>query len=285
MGVTHTSILNGLYPGALTTYIVELNPVVRLITKRTLGYEISKSIEPKHFKDALVLITTPPGSHQELASIASEHGATSIFVEKPFGLYDKRVIANTKIKAGYVLRFTEVAQKLKEIIRTEGCRKISLEYNSFTLAKKPRGWRNGKYGGVLNEMGSHLIDLILHLTGKNEFSILKTSCKSVVTNQDDIVFTKGYIGEIEFDLSLNWVKKDCRKPVWSGKVTTERRDILFDQQSISTGFTPNQVDYYVRGREFSLQMKHFVQMDESVICSSVEANTVHDVIETIKGKQ
>ena len=81
---------------------------------------------------------------------------------------------------------------------------------------------------------------------------------------------------------MNWVNSDYRKPVWSGFVQTLKRTVSFDQQSIDEGFEAASVDYYVRGRDFSLQMKHFVENDKSIICNSKEANSVHDVITKIK---
>ena len=56
-----------------------------------------------------------------------------------------------------------------------GCVKISLDYSSHTLTKPPKGWRNTEYGGVLNEMGSHLIDLMLYLVGSHEFRCIALS--------------------------------------------------------------------------------------------------------------
>ena len=133
-------------------------------------------------------------------------------------------------------------------------------------------------------MGSHLIDLMLYLGSGQEFRVLNSSIQSVISEVDDIVKVKGLLGEIEVELSLNWVNPDYRKPVWSGFIETSNQTILFDQQSIEVGFDAASVDYYVRGRDFSLQMKHFIENDKSIICNSRQANAVHDVITKIKEK-
>ena len=284
MGVTHTSIINGLYPNTFEFILVEPNSKVSIITRKTLGYKVVCDINEINVEDAVVLITTPPSIHRLLCDNVLSRGARSVFVEKPFGLFDKRVDDDPRISVGYVLRFSEVAQKLKSIITQEGCAKISLDYSSHTLTKPPKGWRNTEYGGVLNEMGSHLIDLMLYLGGSQEFKVLNSSIESVISKVDDIVSVKGLLGEIEVELSLNWVNPDYRKPVWSGFVETSRQTIRFDQQSIDGGFEVASVDYYVRGRDFSLQMKHFIENDKSIICNSKEANSVHDVITKIKEK-
>lgn len=284
MGVTHSAIINGLYPELFELTIVEPNYKISRITRKTLGYNIVSDINDISINDAIVLVTTPPSIHSSLCNNVLSRGARSVFVEKPFGLFDKRVNDDTRISVGYVLRFSEVAQKLKALIQEEGCIRISLDYSSHTLTKPPKGWRNSEYGGVLNEMGSHLIDLMLYLGGEQEFKVISSSVQSVISDVDDIVSVKGILGDIEVELSLNWVNSDYRKPVWSGYVETSRRTIRFDQQSIDDGFEAATVDYYVRGRDFSLQMKHFVENDKSIICNSKEANAVHDVITQIKEK-
>jgi predicted dehydrogenase len=284
MGVTHTAIINGLYPKAFDFIIVEPNKIVSRITLKTLGYNIVSDLDEIVLADAIVLITTPPSVHSVLCENVLSRGARSVFVEKPFGLFDKRVNDDSRISAGYVLRFSEVVQKLKSLIQQEGCTKISLDYSSHTLTKPPKGWRNSEYGGVINEMGSHLIDLILYLGGGQEFKVLNSTIQSVISDVDDIVKVKGILGDMEVELSLNWVNPNYRKPVWSGFIETSKRTVRFDQQSVDGGFNVASVDYYVRGRDFSLQMKHFIENDKSIICNSKEANIVHDVITKIKEK-
>lgn len=284
MGITHSSIINGLYPNSFEYVLVDPNKQVARITRKTLGYRVLPNLNEITLKDAIVLITTPPFLHSSLCDMALAGGARAVFVEKPFGLFDKRVKDDSKISVGYVLRFSEITQSLKALIQEEGCSRISLDYSSHTLTKPPKGWRNSEYGGVLNEMGSHLIDLMLYLGGGKEFKVSSSSIQSVVSDVDDIVAVKGLLGDIEVELSLNWVNPDYRKPVWSGIVETSKQTVRFDQQSIDLGFEVASVDYYVRGRDFSLQMKHFIENDKRIICNSTEANYVHDIITKIKEK-
>lgn len=284
MGITHTSIINGLYPSKYQFILVEPDAKVSRITRKSLGYQVVSDVKKVFLNEAIVLIATPPSIHNSLCDFVLSRGARAVFVEKPFGLFDQRVKDDKRISVGYVLRFSEVAQKLKALIEVEGCTKICLDYSSYTLTKPPKGWRNSEHGGVLNEMGSHLIDLMLYLGGNKEFKILNSSIQSIVSEVDDIVMVKGLLGDIQIELSFNWVNSDYRKPVWSGFVETPKQTVCFDQQSIDGGFEAESVDYYVRGRDFSLQMKHFIENDKSIICNSKEANRVHDVITKIKAK-
>lgn len=282
MGVTHTSIISGLYPERFDFEVVEPNWKIRLLTKRTLGYRLFGDLQDVDLSGKTVLITTPPHTHESLCNQAIKGGARAIFVEKPFGLFDNRVSESTLITVGYVLRFTEVAQELKSIIQEEGCQRISLDYTSHTLTKRPKGWRNSVHGGVLNEMGSHLIDLLFYLLGNQDLEVSESQIQSVVSDVDDIVRVRGMLGESSVELNLNWVESSSRKPVWSGRLVTSEREVVFDQQSIEGGFKLSQVGYYVRGRDFSDQMKHFIEGDTSIRCDATQANKVHDAITKIK---
>ena len=284
MGITHASIINGLYPAIFNFEIVETNLFIKKVTEKSFGYVVHRSTKTVDFRDALVLITTPPFFHEETVASAIKGGALSIFVEKPFGLHDKRVVDSSIISVGYVLRFTEVAQQLKKIVNLQGCNKIKLMYNSNTITAIPKGWRNTEYGGVLNEMGSHLIDLAFYISGNKSFEIVSSRFESVISNVDDKVIISAYLGSVEFELTLNWVNSGYRKPVWSGEIITNEGVVNFDQQSIDMGIDYSQVDYYVRGRDFSLQMKHFIELIPDIKATSKEANAVHDFIVAAKRK-
>ena len=144
MGVTHTSIINGLYPKSFSYTLIETDKKISRITQKTLGYRVASSLDEISIKDAIVLITTPPSIHSSLCDMVISKGARSVFVEKPFGLFDKRVQDDPRISVGYVLRFSEVTQKLKALIQEEECVRISLDYSSHTLTKPPKGWRNSR---------------------------------------------------------------------------------------------------------------------------------------------
>lgn len=286
MGITHTSIIEGLFPQKFNIAVVEPSRLIRLISKRTLGYEFHDRIQGLDFADSYVIIAAPPFAHKEITEYVLNCGAKAVFVEKPYGLFDNKITPDERVRVGYVLRFTEVAEKLRRLKEEQGCKKIHVHYESNTIEKKPSGWRNGPYGGVLNEMGSHLIDLVFFVLGSNEFQISDFKLTSVLSDVDDIVFIRGIIADSEFEISLNWVSKESRKPVWSGMLETlSGEKIKFDQQSISSGFTPNSVKYYVRGREFSRQLEHFVQNDMTIACNSEQANRVHDFISVIKSEK
>ncbi|MDG1849886.1 MAG: Gfo/Idh/MocA family oxidoreductase [Flavobacteriales bacterium] len=283
MGLTHFSILNGLYP-KLKFYIVEPNKIFRKIVEKNIKAKFYK--DDSNLKEAfdLTLITTPPSIHLMLLKNSINRGDKKIFIEKPFGghtniNYD---LSANKIYIGYVLRFNPCIQWVKKHINPEEINSIHGQYLSNTIEKKPSGWRNGPFSGVLNEMGSHVIDLIQYITEANEMDVTSSIKESVVSDVDDIVdATLKTKNGVSVSMYFNWVKKDVRKPVFS--IEIEKKDGLkyfVDQQQIkeydkngvlinrlSVADLAEAVPYYLRGIDFTKQMTDL--MDEGSIMANI----------------
>ena len=109
------------------------------------------------------------------------------------------------------------------------------QYLSNTIEKKPKGWRNSTYSGVLNEMGSHVIDLILYIIENDNMDVLFSKKESIVSDIDDIVEAKlKTSNDISISMYFNWVKKDVRKPIFGLEI--EMKDgykYSIDQQQIN----------------------------------------------------
>ena len=103
MGMTHTSILGGLFPDKINFEIVEPNFYVRSIFKNTLKYKCHNSINDVDLENSKVLITTPPSTHKFLTEYSLTNGASNIFVEKPFGLFDNKIINDDRISVDMFL--------------------------------------------------------------------------------------------------------------------------------------------------------------------------------------
>lgn len=176
MGLTHYSILNQIVKNASFT-IIDPNKKLKLITKKNLRgnfYSNDGHInEPFDYS----FVCTPPIYHVSTVEKCLKRGDKNIFVEKPFGGNpDDFSILNGdegKCRIGYVLRFNPIIQWIKENINTNDIYKVEGSFCSNTIEKKPKGWRNGVYSGVLNEMGSHIIDLIVYLFDFNGPTIVE----------------------------------------------------------------------------------------------------------------
>jgi predicted dehydrogenase len=300
MGLTHFSILNGLDP-SLDFSVIEPNKILRNILKKNINAKFYA--DDSTLKEAydITLITTPPSIHVKLMQNSLRRGDRKIFVEKPFGGFSNTNFNSisdlSSVFIGYVLRFNPCIQWIKSNINPKEIKSVNGQYLSNTIEKKPKGWRNGKFSGVCNEMGSHVIDLIQYVTNENEVELISSEVKSVISDIDDIVEAKLKTkNKIDVSLYFNWVNKKVRKPVFG--IDIEMKDgykYCIDQQQInkyksnefiskvSVTDLAKKVPYYLRGVDFTDQMIDLIN-DNKIMSTAAEALNVNNIISKILNK-
>ena len=300
MGLTHFSILNGLYP-EIKFSVIEPNKILRIILKKNINAKFysddSNLDEPFDF----TLITTPPSIHLQLMKKSLMRGDKKIFVEKPFGGFSNTSLQSlsdlNSVYIGYVLRFNPCIQWVKSNINPDEIKSIHGQYLSNTIEKKPKGWRNGKFSGVCNEMGSHVIDLIQYIINENELDLIGSKVKSIISDVDDIVEANlKSKNEIDISLYFNWVNKIVRKPIFG--IDIEMKDgykYCIDQQQInkykgdefikkvSVTDLAKTVPYYLRGVDFTDQMIDLIN-DNKIMATASQALSVNNTIAKILNK-
>ena len=293
MGITHYSILNSILLDANFTFI-EPNKMLNLISKKNIKGNFLTSDDKIKKSFDLTLITTPPFIHKELTEKCINRGDKVVFVEKPFGGHSNTSfdLKEKNIFIGYVLRFNPIVNWIKENINPDDVLECSAKYLSNTIEKKPTGWRNDQYSGVLNEMGSHVLDMINYLFKIEDFQITKSELNSVVSDVDDEVKVSLLSKERNFNFYFNWVDKSLRKPVFQGEIKLKNNDfIIFDQQkivirkekeeqTISVVDLDQQIPFYIRGVDFTKQMQDLVDK-RKVACTLDEAITVNRLMKEI----
>lgn len=296
MGLTHYAILNQLILNAEFIFI-DPNHKVNYFTKRNLNATILHNDKELHSNYDYALICTPPMFHFPILQKCIHNDISNIFVEKPFGgITDDLSILNNcnlKITVGYVLRFNPIVQWVKKFININDVEKVEGFYFSNTIEKKPRGWRNGLYSGVTNELGSHIIDLSIYLFGLSNPTLINKKLRSVISDVDDIVIADFSQNNIHFHYQFNWVNKEFRKPVFKFKITLKDSSvIIFDQQKlehfknqklfkrITTVDLSINVPFYLRGIDFTAQMQDFIGVQQTM-ASVQEAILTRHIINKI----
>jgi predicted dehydrogenase len=298
MGLTHFSILNGLNP-EINFSVIEPNKILRALLKKNINANFYA--DDSSLKEAfdITLITTPPSIHLQLLEKSVNRGDKKIFIEKPFGGYTNiklnKISEASSIHIGYVLRFNPCIQWVKTNINPENIKSIHGQYLSNTIEKKPTGWRNGSYSGVLNEMGSHVIDLIQYIVGNDQIDILSSKKESIISDIDDIVeATLKTKSDISVSMYFNWVKKDVRKPLFG--IEIEMKDGIkysIDQQQVNK-YNSNgdfiekvavtdlakAVPFYLRGVDFTEQMLDLLG-EQKIMATVNDALAVNTLMEKI----
>ena len=298
MGLTHFSILNGLNPD-LDFSVIEPNKILRKILQKNINAKFYADDSSLKQAFDITLITTPPSIHLQLLEKSINRGDKKIFVEKPFGGYTNTNLNNipesNSIYIGYVLRFNPCIQWVKTNLNPLDIKSIHGQYLSNTIEKKPTGWRNGSFSGVLNEMGSHVIDLIQYIVGNDQMEVLSSKKESIVSDIDDIVeATLKTKNDISISMYFNWVKKEIRKPVFGIEIQMkDGSKYSIDQQQInkysSTGDfiekvavtdLAKPVPFYLRGVDFTDQMLDLLG-DNKIMASINDALAVNTLMEKI----
>jgi len=299
MGLTHFTILNGLN-SEIDFTIIEPNKFLRSLLKTNFDKVTFYKDDSSLYKAFdITLITTPPFIHLELLKKSINRGDKKIFVEKPFGGYTnttKDPLFNSKnLYIGYVLRYNPCIQWAKSNILTKDILSIKGQFLSNTLEKKPVGWRNGHFSGVLNEVGSHVIDLIQYILGTSSMDVQSANKQSIISDVDDILDAELKTDtNVTVSLHFNWVKKEIRKPIFSleilmkdgTKYFLDQQQVLFyndigkNIDKISVTDISESVPFYLRGIDFTKQMEDLLD-DCSVMANVNDGLGVNKIIKKI----
>jgi predicted dehydrogenase len=298
MGLTHFSILNSLN-SEIEFSVIEPSKILRTILKKNINAKFYADDSTLKEPFDITLITTPPFAHLQLLAKSKKRGDKKIFIEKPFGGYTNINIENglelNSVSIGYVLRFNPCIQWVKANINSQDIKSIHGQYLSNTIEKKPTGWRNGPFSGVLNEMGAHIVDLMQYIIGTNQMDVISSKKESIISDVDDVVEASlKTSNDISVSIYLNWVKKDVRKPIFG--IDIEMKNGIkysIDQQQINKYNTNGEfiekvavtglakaVPFYLRGVDFTDQMLDLLGGQE-IMASLNDALGVNRIMEKI----
>lgn len=297
MGLTHYAILNQLIQNADVT-LVDLDKKVNFFAKKNVAAKFQSDVEKLNKSFDVAVICTPPMFHLSTIKACIERGDKTIFVEKPFGgVKDNYSLVEkhpNKVKIGYVMRFVPIIKWVKENIAVDQIVKFEGSYFSNTIEKKPKGWRNGSYSGVLNEMGSHIIDLAVSILGIQKFEVVNKKVTSVISDIDDVVDFDLISNGIPCNFHFDWVNKKYRKPVFNLKIFlrdgsyykidqqkvelfSERDDLI---KKITTVDLAASCPFYLRGVEFTHQMQDLIG-EQKTLATVEEALVTRRIIKEI----
>lgn len=174
MGLLHSAILNSI-PRVKVVAVTETEKLVASFLKNANVFTVYKDYKKMIENESLdlVYITTPVAFHVPIATFCAEK-KIYFFIEKPLGrnfeecvtLCDEVIKNKIFTMVGFYLRYSETFSKVKELLENQAIGKITKINSSVyqtQLLRKPSGWRFKKKssgGGVLIDLGIHLIDLL-----------------------------------------------------------------------------------------------------------------------------
>jgi predicted dehydrogenase len=179
MGLLHAGIFNSLEGCRISAIAEKDRFVTSILSKYLPGVNIYRDYEAMIEKEDLdiIAITTPVYLHKMMIEKAIDH-YLNIFVEKPLALNGKEcrsILAKNcraKTEVGYPRRFMDTYNLAKNIIDASTLGDANYCHSQLFVGqifKQGRGWlydpaKSG--GGVLMDLGSHVVDLLHHLFGE-----------------------------------------------------------------------------------------------------------------------
>ncbi len=294
MGISHLSIL-GAHDSVEVVGVCDTTKLVlgalQKYTKFPCYTSHLKMLD--EVKPDAVVIAVPTKFHYSFVKDAMSRNI-HVFAEKPFCLSPEQseelvTIAASKNlvnQVGYHNKFVGTFQEVKKLVSENYMGDIQHfegeAYGPVVIKKKADTWRSdpSEGGGCLMDYASHVIDLINDILSPIKDArgtIMKTIYSSQV---DDAVFSLlGLENGISGLLSVNWSDETYRKMSTSMTILGSKGKIISDANEMKVYFKDNncpagyskgwnvkyvtdlagQVDFYLRGEEYSAQMDYFIK--------------------------
>ena len=281
------------YLGKANISLVERKRSVRFVF-RLMGYKTFASLDAvlaKLGEPQGIIIATPTSAHAVLSEWAIAN-RIPFFVEKPLtldaarsaSLVRKANDAGVFAQTGFVMRYVATFQRLRALIEDgrlgplRGYR-ASMRGNVLTKPPKPENWQGDftRGGGSLNEYGPHIIDLCRFVFGDVVEVTRAEHGKVLSTKADDWVdLGWRHASTVEGALQINWCDTTKRKSVIEIEAEFENARVRVDNSAVEVLFKddaaldaearaelcaptqPQNVGFYLRGEEFSLEMEDFL---------------------------
>lgn len=219
----HLPVLSSM-PDVRVDWLYDRDPDRARDLGKAYGVPVVRADSPAQLPQSdVVLLAIPVEARNEYLETVARHGG-SVFCEKPFALTGDEhrrlaaLYAVDRVACGYMRRFYDAALMLRQVIDAgwfgplrrlriaEGNRSRASGVDSSFLD----GAGAGAACGVLTDLGSHSIDLALHLTRAQSFHI--RSCEMELDGHIDRsvaarVDLQGAPGSdcVEFDYRVSWL--------------------------------------------------------------------------------
>lgn len=295
MGLSHLAIVKA-HRGVELAAVCDSSSYVLGVLKKYTGVETYSNYEAmlREVELDAVLIATPSRMHAGMVDAALERGL-HVFCEKPFTLSvadADRLTALARRKGlitqvGYHNRFVGPFAEVKRLLDLGAIGQVTHAlgeaYGPVVLRSKGGTWRSRKEegGGALYDYAAHPLNLLNWYLGEPK-GVGGTVLNSIFSGEtdDEVHSTLYFDGGTSARISVNWSDESYRKMTTrvtvfgtAGRIFADRQECqvyLRDTATVPEGYEvgwnvrygtelTDQVDFYLRGEEYSAQINHFVE--------------------------
>ncbi len=295
MGLSHFSIINAHHDVKVVGVCDSSGYVLDILGKYTgvdTFSDMGKMLDSADVQAAV--ISTPSKYHAPMVRDCLERGI-HVFCEKPFCLDPADSVGLAQLahekglvtQVGYHNRHVGTFGELKRILDSGALGRVTHvlaeAYGPVVLKPKGGTWRSKKEegGGALYDYAAHPVDLLTWYFGRPEW-VSGTVLGQVFSaeTEDEVFTTLKWPDGLSGQLSVSWSDDSQRKmttriSIWgtNGKIYADRQELqvyLRDAASAPDDYGPgwtvrytteltDEVDFYVRGEEYSAQLDTWVR--------------------------
>ena len=313
MGLLHASLLR-ILPDVELVALCEKSSLVRSFARklfRDISVVPDLSVIAHSDLDA-VYVTTPPGAHSAIVGDIFQRGLTrNIFVEKPLALsyveaeaLCRQVAGKGCQMVGYNRRFAVTFQKAYQLLASNAIG----ELHSFKghadsadfVGIKGKGHSTAlSRGGVIRDLGCHLIDMALWIFGNLNVKTARIDSITGEASQDAASFSVSTAEGLTGEFQCSWCREDYRLPEIGFRVEGSEGVLSVDDDKVvlepGKGSSSlwychdlgDNVAFFLGGSDYYREDELFIrsiQNGQPVEPGFNTALQVHEVIEQIEEK-
>lgn len=295
MGLSHFSIINA-HQDVKVVGVCDSSSYILDVLGKYTGVDtytnLDKMLESANIEAAVV--STPSKLHTSMVRDCLDRGI-HVFCEKPFCLDPSDSVALAALarekglvtQVGYHNRHVGTFGEVKRLLDLGALGRVTHvlgeAYGPVVLKPKGGTWRSKKDegGGALYDYAAHPVDLLAWYFGRPQ-DVSGTVLGHVFSaeTEDEVFATLRWASGLSGQLSVSWSDESHRKmttrvSIWgtNGKIFADRQEIqvyLRDAQPALEGYDKGwtvrytteltgEVDFYVRGEEYSAQLDTWLE--------------------------
>jgi len=312
MGLLHASILSVL-PNVQVTALCEKSVITRKFLKKVFKIPVVDDVAKLSDLDLdAVYVTTPIPSHFPVAkTIYLKKIARNLFVEKTLASsYDEAKelceLANRFGDAdmvGYLRRFAVTFKKAKDLLAEDAIGEL-ISFKAYACSSDFFGSKNNSRtptfrGGVLMDLGCHVVDLALWFFGDLKVESAKLASLVDMYSEDSAYFNVRNSNGLEGKFDISWCMENYRMPEVglsiSGskgiiEVNDDRLELKLNNGKSFTWYRHDLHDnvfFWLGGPEYFREDEYFVKSvikDNNAEPSFYAASKVDQIIDQVKNR-
>ncbi len=285
MGVMHACLLNT-FPNLKVKALCDKSRLMRVIAKNAFKDTVVTDDLAKFDGldlDAIYVLTPIPSHYPILKQVYTDNLARNVFVEKTLSQsYSKSqelaAFANKNggvNMVGYMKRFGVTFNYVKSMLaqRVLGDLMFFDGYAfSSDFAEVPEGSEASKArGGVIEDLGSHVVDLATWLFGDLNVTYAKSNSQIASGSEDDVSFGVSGSDGLRGQFAVSWRKSGYRMPEFGIKIRGTKGNLYVNDDEVKIELQNSEpktlfrhdmndnVGFFLGGAEYWRENQHFMQ--------------------------